>query len=391
MHKQYIIIGASAASMGVLSRLRALNPNGRITCIAAQTMMPYNTCLLADYIAGTKTREQINTKDAAFFADNNIDLRLGTWVQSIDEARKVVVCKDAHNSYELSYDLLFLGTGTAMTPPPIAGLKDFAGVFGFHTLEHAQALDAYLREQAPQHAVVIGAGLSGIECADALVARGLQVHVVEQAERILPAFTDQRASDFLVQKMSACGVMVHTATRVQALEGEHGRVSTVLLGDGVRLSAQVVVVATGGRAQNQLASALGLAMHDGRLLVNEHLQTSDPSIYAAGDSCLLPHLVTRELIPNTLWTDAMQQGMYAAMAMAGQPKVYPGILPITSSRFFGTAIACAGDYTAQAGRLLVDESKEHYQVFCVKNNRLLGFLMVGKLAAIGELRARMLK
>lgn len=391
--KKYVVIGASAASMGVLSRLRSLDADASIVCIAAQREMPYNTCLLADYIAGSKARDALFTKKADFFEEQRIDLHLETWVYDINTAKREV-CARSSNAHEhvFAYDALFLGTGTAMVSPSIDGLKEYEGIFGFHTLAHADALQLYLKDHNPKEAVVIGGGLSGVECADALVSRGLHVTIIERAPQLLHSLINEDASRYLERSAQSFGVQVLTSTQVTKVCGESDKVTGVMLATGQFIPAQLVVVATGSRAQNQLAQAASLAMREGRLLVNEFMQTSDSAIYAAGDSCLVKNLATGELVPNTLWSDAIQQGMYAGMAMAGSPKAYAGVLPITGSHFFGTSFAASGSLEIMSSdeQLIIDQTENFYHAFKLRNNILVAFLMVGKLKAIGAMRVLML-
>lgn len=386
--KHHVIIGASAAGIGALSRLRTLDKESRITCISGQRQLPYNTCLLADYLAGEKELSQIATKPLSFFTQQNITLRLATTVTAIDGARKILQLCDTSGEHELAYDTLFLGLGTSLVYPSIPGI-DTGGVFGFHTLSDTENIRSYMSQNNVRDVVVIGAGLSGVECADALAHRDTAITVVERESHLLPTLVDEEGAHYITQLMVEHNVAMRSSQSVSAIISDGGSVRAVELDDGTQLSADMVVLATGGRPNSQLAKDAGILLQDERVVVDEFQQTSIPGIYAGGDICLVQDMITKERVPSTLWTDAMMQGMHAAFAMTGKSRAYPGVCIVTGSRFFDTMFVSVGNINpvGQTYQEVVDSRSDFYHKFILKDGSLVGFVMVGKAKAVGALRA----
>ena len=179
MTKIHLILGSSAASIGVLGKLRKLCPDDTIICLTAQAEMPYNTCLLADYLSEGTPPKTLWTKTAAFFSENRIEFHRNHRVTHIDATGKIVTCD---NGTTFAYDTLFIGTGTTQRKLQVSQPVK-SGLFGFQTLEDTAAMDNLLSKSDtfPQTALVIGAGLSGVECADALTERGYRSRCLNMA------------------------------------------------------------------------------------------------------------------------------------------------------------------------------------------------------------------
>lgn len=384
MTQRYLIIGASAAGMGVLSKLRTLDPTADIVCVAAQSLMPNNTCLIADCLAGAKTEAAVYIKDRSFFDENNIDLRLSTTVESIDADSQMVFLSDGS---ALEFDKLFLGTGTtALLPAPFT--KETAGVFTFHTLDDVQALNAVLATKAVQQAVVVGAGLSGIECADALAQRGVRVDLLDMQQTVLHRFVDEQGSRVIEGWMEKQQVTFHPGTTLANLSAENGCVAGAVLSSGATIPCQMVIFAIGGRPNLTLAESAGLDIRDKAVVVDQFLRTSNENIYAGGDLCRIKDLATGKWVRSCNWPDAALQGMYAASNMAGQPRAYPGTVIIVGSKFFGSGFVTCGPVnqpqTSYETQKVVDE--KGYRCLVYDNNVLKGFCMIGSIDHVGQLR-----
>ncbi len=378
--KTHIIVGTSAAGIGCASRLRALAPDDTIIVISQEIQLPYNTCLLADVLGGDRAEQQVYIKTQEFFAQKNIDLRLGVRVRSIDPQARMITCSDGNT---LHYDTLFLGTGTSVQLPPIAGANNNPSTHFFHTLHDTQKLLAQL--QNIKRAVIVGAGLSGVECTDALAGHGIAVDLVEMAPRLLPRQIDEQGSQVIEQCMR--GVTLHKSTSVTQVDPKQVTLST-----GSKLPYDALIFTTGGRPNISLAQQAGCKIEQGGIVVDEYMQTSVPHIYAGGDCATLHDQLTGGSIRSCLWPDAMQQGMHAAFAMAGQPKPYPGVCIISSSRFFDTVFVSCGpvvDVPASA-KVTTESGDGFYHKFVHEGDRLIGFLQVGNVTNLGELRRQVL-
>jgi nitrite reductase (NADH) large subunit len=386
--KTHIIIGTSAAALGVLNKLRALDPASTIICISDESEIPYNKCFLADYLGGTKKEHEVTTKPLHFFEQQQIKLLLGKRVIDLDAQQKKITLNDGQS---LSYDSLFLGTGSSPVIPP-AFNKKLPGLFTFHTLADSNAILNYAHEHKVQQAVVVGTGLSGLECADALTTRGVKVTVISRHEQVLRRFINQEASSLIESMMTSKGITLLKNSEPKELLADETTVHGLRLNDGREIKAALVIVATGLRPNNELAHAARLQLQDGYLVVNEYMQTSDDAIWAGGDCCMVRDQMSGNLVPSATWPDAMMQGMIAAYAMSGQQKKYPGITAVVSSSFFGTQFVTAGSVLTPLPhhRIKVQSGPDFYHATVFDGERLQGFLLVGQVNQAPRLKRALL-
>lgn len=315
MSKTYIVIGASAAGIGALTKLRTLDHTATLICVTAEKEMPYNRCLLADYLAGAKTIDEVSTKKSDFFTTNNITLMLDAHVTKIiPNEHKIIL----HTGQELSYDKLFIGAGRSTGMPNITG-TELAGVFPFYDLSDVTKILKYITQHQPKNAVIIGAGLSGVECADALTHHGISVTLIERAAHILPHQLDPTGAALLTNIMQSKNVYTRTHVSIQEIVGDQN-VTHVKLSNQEIIPCDLVIFAIGAKTNSWLASQAGLDIINNGITVNDFMQTSDLDIFAGGDICMVKDIVTNEIVQSCLWTDAIMQGMTAAHGMVGIPK-----------------------------------------------------------------------
>lgn len=388
MTKTHIVIGASAAGVSALTTLRRLDPQSTIICIADQHVLPYNKCHLVDYCMGLKTRDQLGILSSEKIADGKTHMMQGR-VTSVDTGARQGCLSDGQR---IAYDTLFLGTGASAYLPPIPGLLSYDAVFTFHTLEDVDTLLRFITQHKPRSAVVIGAGLSGLECADALTALGVITSVIEQGPWVLPSQLTLQGSQYLQTCMVQQGVRFRGNARVIELLGAHRTVQAVLLDDGTRVQADMVIVAAGVRPNSQLVDGLGITNTTGHIVVDEYQQTTLPDIFAGGDVALVKNPLTQTLVPSGTWPDAMLQGAIAAHAMAGQPKKHPGAVPVVSSAFFGTKLTVCGNVVGPSleSQVIMRQGADFHHTFVLINNLLQGFCLVGATANQGSLRRALL-
>lgn len=388
MQKTYIVIGTSAAGMGCAVKLKALDPAANIICLTDQQELPYNRCLLADYLSGHKSADQIITKPEQFFIDNEITLMRNARVVSIDRERRQV---SLQTGQQLTYDKLFLGMGRSGWIPELPG-SSLKGVFPFYGLADTRKILAYIKEHRVKHAVVVGAGLSGLECADSLATQGLSIDIIERSAHALPSQLDSDGGAFLQNIMQQHKVTTHTAMQVQEIGGQNNLVSSILLSNNTVIKTEIVIFAIGGRINSDSAKNCGLTLHNNGLVTSSQMQTNDPNIFAGGDVCAVKDQLTGQLVQSCLWPDAVMQGMAAAYSMVGQERHYQGTLIITSSHIYGTTFVTCGpipnppDHYQQ----IVKTGPDYYHKFLVHNNQLKGFAMIGNVNNVGILRKKIL-
>lgn len=382
MSLRHIIIGASAAGIAAANKIRQLDSEASIICISQESEQPYNKCFLADYLSGSKTQEQITIFTPEQALQKNITLLLGKKVQALKIAEKKVLLSDGSS---LTYDRLLIATGTSPLIPQIPGI-DSTGIFLFHGMHHAQALRDAVERQKPRHALIVGAGLSGLECADSLIQHGVEVTVVERSAQLLDRQITQAGSEFIEKHMQERGVKTYVSTEVKEIMNDIHDGKRVVLSNGVCLAADIVIFAVGARPNSQFLENADIRLHTQWILVDDTMQTSVPDICAAGDIVMVKDQLTGHLIPNCTWPDAMLQGMVAAHTMVGITKTYPGATIVTSSAFFGIKFASCGPVK---NPLPEHESievcdQDSYKLFLWAHNKLCGFLIIAPSLHIGN-------
>ncbi|MFK4148266.1 NAD(P)/FAD-dependent oxidoreductase [Streptomyces sp. NPDC004065] len=387
-----LVIGAGLAGVALARRLAELGTPALL--IGDEEHRPYNRVLLAEVLAGRYAPEVIALPEFPGL--------LRTRVTGIDRAAREVRCADGS---VIAYDTLVLATGSNPVLPPLRGL--FAheggpaggarrelpeGVHAFRTMDDCLALSAAVRPGV--RAVVVGGGLLGVSAARALAVRGAQVVLAQQAERLMERQLDPAASALLLRHLRDLGVEVHTECRVRDVRCAGGAVRSVELADGYALDADLVVLACGVHPRTGLAEDAGLAVHKG-VLVDDELRTSDPRIHAVGDCAQHAGTVYGLAAPALEQAGALAELL--AGDAAGPAARYTGTRSLTRLTLNGPALAgqdapfdlaafgetepAPGDDVVQ----LADATRGTYRKVVVRDDRLVGGVLVGELGAVGAL------
>ena len=386
---RYVIIGNSAAGISAINKLWQLDPEGSVLCISREKEKPYNKCFLADYLAGEKSEEQLSTK----LFHERVEFRFDTQAIEIDADRKIITMSDNET---IIYQELLIATGSSPILPPISGLGAAKNVFTFHTLQDTNRLLSEIQHNDFSHVTIIGAGLSGLEAADALRSQNLLVTIIDRESRVLSHHIDEEGSRFIEQKLLDTGISFLPNQTVTAIKEKQGIVSELILESGRTIRTDLVICATGLKPNSELAHKAGLQLYKNSIWTGPYLRTSHPHIYAAGDAIVVKDQITGHLVRSCTWPDAMHQGMIAAHNMAGQPKEYPGIATVTSSAFFGVKFAACGNFQKlhKGGRYTVISCKGRDDEHCkmlMKEGVPMGFVLIGKtLPQLGKLRRAVL-
>ncbi|MFJ3302171.1 NAD(P)/FAD-dependent oxidoreductase [Streptomyces sp. NPDC086549] len=371
-----VVIGAGLAGVRLARRLGELGMPALL--VGEEEHRPYNRVLLAEVLAGRYSPEVI-----ALPAPAELTRAQAT---GIDRDRRTVHCADGT---EIAYDTLVLATGSNPVLPPLRGLftPDRVlpeGVHAFRTMDDCLGLSKAVRPGV--RAVVIGGGLLGVSAARALAVRGAQVVLAQQAERLMERQLDPNASRLVLRHLKDLGVEVHTECRVRDVRCVGGAVRSVEMADGYALDADLVVLACGIHPRAGLAQEAGLAVHKG-ILVDDELRTSDPHIHAIGDCAQHDGTV------YGLATPALEQAEALAELLAGRSGArYTGTRSLTrltltgpDSPFdlaaFGETEPLPGDDVVQ----LTDATRGTYRKVVVRDDRLVGGVLVGELGTVGAL------
>ena len=277
-----VVIGAGQAGAALVARLRSGGHAGPITLIGEEPHLPYQRPPLSKgYLLGEMDADRLTLRSAAFYADHDIALRLGTPVTGIDPAARTVTLGDE----TIAYDHLVFTTGSVprRLAPAIGG--DLAGVY---TVRNLADVDAERAEFRPgRRLVIVGGGYIGLEAAAVASKLGLDVTVLEMAPRILQRVAAPETSDYFRALHTAHGVKILENTGLERLLGAAGHVTAARLTDGREIPADFVIAGVGILPATQLAEAAGVAIENG-IRTDSHGRTSDPHIWAAGDCASFP-------------------------------------------------------------------------------------------------------
>ncbi|MER6493872.1 NAD(P)/FAD-dependent oxidoreductase [Streptomyces griseorubiginosus] len=370
-----VVIGAGLAGVRLARRLGELGTP--VTLVGEEEHRPYNRVLLAEVLAGRYTPDVIALPAPAALTRAR--------VTGIDRGARTVACADGS---KIAYDTLVLATGSNPVLPPLRGLFTAdhelpKGVHAFRTMDDCLGLSEAVRPGVK--AVVIGGGLLGVSAARALAQRGAQVILAQQSERLMERQLDPSASKLVRRHLGDLGVEVHTDLRVRDVRCVEGAVRSVEMADGYTLDAEIVVLACGVHPRVGLAQTAGLDVRKG-IVVDDELRTSDPHIHAIGDCAQHDGTV------YGLATPALEQADALAELLAGRANArYTGTRSLTRLTLtgqtafdlaaFGETEALPGDDVVQ----LADATRGTYRKVVVRDDRLVGGVLVGELGTVGAL------
>jgi 3-phenylpropionate/trans-cinnamate dioxygenase ferredoxin reductase subunit len=360
-----VIVGAGQAGVQVADSLRGRGFGGAISLLGDEPVLPYQRPPLSkDYLAADGAPGALPLRAERFFAEQRVDLRTGVRVTAIDRDSRTVVLEQGER---LSYSALVLATGAANRGLPVPG-ADLAGVHALRTLADAEHLRAALA--GARSAVVVGAGFIGLEFAAAARKRGVEVTVLEAAERPMSRALSPGMSRHLAGAHREMGTDLRLGEGLAAVEGRGGRVVAAVGASGRERPADLVVVGVGVRARDELARAAGLAVDDG-IVVDEQLRTSDACVHAVGDCASAPGDVPGARLRLESVQNAVDQGRRAAAAIvdgtagaAEVPWFWSNQGPL---RLQIAGLGRPGDHAVVCG----DVAGGRFSVLCFREERLV--------------------
>jgi nitrite reductase (NADH) large subunit len=368
-----ILVGNGMAGVRTLEELLKLAPDlYDITVYGAEPHGNYNRILLSPVLAGEMKLPEIMLNDLDWYKSHGIALHTGKKIVRIDRPRRTVVADDGS---EERYDRLLLATGSTPVMLPIPG-HDLPGVLAYRDIADTEAMIAAAKRGG--RAVVIGAGLLGLEAANGLKARGMEVTVVHLAPWIMERQLDKTAADMLQASLEARGLKFllekQTVELAKGPKKSGGRVSAVRFADGSEIAAELVVMAIGIRPNTRLAEEAGLHCSRG-IVVNDTMQTYDPRIYAVGE-CVAHRGTAYGLV-----APLFEQGKVAANHLAefGIAR-YSGSAVSTKLKVTGIDVFSAGDFIGGATDdeiVLADKRGGIYKKLVLRDNRIVGAVLYG--------------
>jgi nitrite reductase (NADH) large subunit len=367
---QLVVVGNGMAGVRTLEELLAAVPDRYdITVFGAEPHPNYNRILLSPVLAGETKPSEIVLNGLEWYWSHGIRLHLGKRVARIDRRRRFVIAADGT---EAPYDRLLLATGSNPVMLPIAG----CGLQGVRTYRDFADTGEMINAAARyRRAVVIGGGLLGLEAANGLRARGMEVTVVHVKPWLMERQLDETAARLLQRALEARGIRFRLpAQTLSLLPGNDGRVGAVALADGTQLPAELVVMAVGIRPNIELAQQAGLHCERG-IVVSDTMQTFDPRVYAVGE-CVAHRGIGYGLV-EPLYEMAKVCATHLAGSGIGH---YTGTIPATRLKVTGIDLFSAGDFTGGAGTetlTLGDPEEGVYRKVVLKDGRVAGALFYG--------------
>ncbi len=364
-----VIIGNSAAAVGCVEGVRSVDKNSEIVLIASEKHHTYSRPLISYLLYGKTDEQRMKYRPDSFYSDNMVDTMLGKTAVSVDPKGHTVKLESGE---VISYDKLMVATGSSPFVPPMKGLDKVEKKFTFMTLDDAHALDKAI--SAESRVLVIGAGLIGLKCVEGITDKVKEIAVVDMADRILPSVLDAEGAELVQKSIEKHGVKFYLNDSAAELEPNKAKLKS-----GAEVEFDVLVVAVGVRPNIALLKDAGAEC--GRAIKTDNkCQTSLKDIYAGGD-CTESYDITigaervLALLPN-----AYMQGNTAGVNMAGGEQLYENAIPMNAMGMFGYHMITAGSYE---GNVYTEKEGENYKKLFYKDNRLMGYIMIGDIKRAG--------
>ncbi len=347
MTRKIVIIGAHAAGLDAASAARKTDRTAEITLITKEKKPAYSRCGLPFVLGGhIKAFDDLVVFPARFYKMMKLNLLTETTVTNVDSKAKTADIQDKSGNKEtLSYDSLIIATGADPFLPPIKG-REKKGIFVVRTLDDGEQISKAL--ETAKSAVIIGAGLIGLEVAVACLERGLKTTVVEFLPYVLPILLDKAMADRVQKALEEKALNIIVGKGAEEFLGTD-KVTGVLVA-GETIPTDVVVVATGVRANIELAKNAGVALGQKGIKTNLRMETNIKDVYAAGDCVESIHLVTRRPTMSQLGTTAVKQAKVAGINATGGYSTFIGAMGSWITRLFETEIGGTGLTEFMAGR-----------------------------------------
>jgi NADPH-dependent 2,4-dienoyl-CoA reductase/sulfur reductase-like enzyme len=340
-----VVIGGDAAGMSAASKVRREHPDREIVVFERGRHTSYAACGMPYFIAGQveSSDRLIARRPEVFREKQNIDVRTLHEVLEIDTEQRRVRVRDLEQDtiFWEDWDHLLIATGASPIVPDLPHI-DAEGLFSLSTLQSGIEVFEYVETRSPGKAVVVGGGYIGIEMAEALLERGLEVALIDMAPEIMVSM-DADIAESISQAMRDAGVSVFLREKLERFETNSNGTLSAVVTDRQTLEADLVILGIGVRPNSELAEAAGIELGaNGAIKVNKRLETSVPRVWAAGDCAESFHLVKDRQVFIALGTVANKHGLVAGINISGGTMEFPGVLGTAITRFQGLEISRTG-------------------------------------------------
>jgi NAD(P)H-nitrite reductase large subunit len=383
---RYVIIGGSAGGIGACEAIREVDPIGELALISEESFPQYSRPMISDFVSGKATFEKMKYRDDNFWQKNRVELKAGRKAVHLDLKER---CVELDNEEKVGFERLLIATGGKPIVPKTEGM-DKKGVFTFTTISDAERLASIVKKN--QRAVVIGGGLIGVSVAEALVKRGVAVTVVELKDRILNLILDETASRIFADIMEDSGVTIITEQTVKSIIGKFEDdtvVEGVILSNGEEIPCDLVIFAIGVIPRTELVVGTDVKINRG-IIVNKHMRTNVPDIYACGDVAEIYDFTFGENRVLPLWPTAHLGGKVAGYNMAGKKAEFPGGTAMSALKYFKLPVISVGLVNPTNGdenevMIQHDTTRNVYRKVVLRQGTIVGFTLVNDIERAGVL------
>lgn len=365
--KNYVIIGGGIASLGCIDGIRSVDKDGKITMICGENVAPYARPLISYYLENKTTFEKMQYRSDEFYKKNNVEVMLGKKAEKIEKS--AVVLEDGE---KVEFDKLLVATGSSPFVPPMKGLDTVEKCFTFMTEEDALRLEKAVDKNS--RVLIVGAGLIGLKCAEGLQERVKEITVCDLADRVLSSILEKDDAELVQEKIEENGIKFMLSDTADEFCKNSAKMKS-----GKVVNFDVLVLAIGVRANTGILKGLDVNINRG-VAVNDKMETGAENIYAAGDLTEAYDITSGAKKVMAILPNAYMGGLCAGKNMAGEENSFDNQMPMNSIGFFGYHIMTAGSYD---GELYEEKDGSMVKKLFVKDNKLVGFIILGKVERTG--------
>lgn len=377
MNCKYLIIGNSAGGIGAVEAIREVDKKGKIIMVSDEEYHAYSRALIPYYLSEKTSFSDIFIRSSDFYQSKDIVLILGKRVIDVDVEKRVIILDDED---VIGYEKILIATGSKPIIPKFVGVED-TEFFTFTTLNDALIIKDEIETGKYKKAVVLGGGLIGLMAAEALKKKGLDVTVVDLADRVLAPVLDKIGSCIVENHLEENNIHIITKHTIDKVLGE----GSVILDDGTELPCEMLILAIGVKPRLELVQ--GKVKVNRGIVVDRRMRTSVKDVYACGDCAEVYDFVHDDFRLMPLWPTAYVGGRIAGFNMCGVVKEYRWGTNMSSMHFFGLPVITAGISANDEGGYeilkVVDEEKKIYKKIVLRDNRVVGMIFMNKIDRAG--------
>lgn len=359
---KYLIIGNSAAAAGAVEGIRSTDKNGDITIISDEKYHTYSRPLISYLLQGKTDMQRMKYRPDNFYKENKCNFVPEEKAIKIDTVKKIVYTQKT----EYKYDKLLVSTGSSPFVPPIKGLETVKQKFAFMCLDDAFSIEKAVSKNSK--VFILGAGLIGLKCAEALSNRAAEITVADIADRVLPSILDEDGAEIVKNHLEQNNIKLLLNGAVTEFKE-----NKAVFSDGSTYDFDILVTASGVRPNTSLIKEAGGEVNKG-IIIDCTCKTSLDDIYSAGDCTESIDCVTGQRKILALLPNAYMQGYSAGKNMAGENNIFDKALAMNAIGFFGLHILTAGVYE---GECYINKSGNNYKKLYYADNNLKGFILIG--------------